>query len=207
MAALVGDVIASRDSHDRETMQRKMVAVMTIVNGEIPAVQQLTMTVGDEFQGLYATLDEALRAALRLRLELIPDIDVRMGIGWGELTLAPVDPPFGQDGPCWWRAREAIDEVKQGEASNSVPNSLRTRCRTGTGMDGLINSYLGLRDHVVSGFDEIDARLSVLRLAGSTQAEMAATIGLSQSSVSRRFQSHGLFAVIDVQPASVVMPG
>jgi SatD family (SatD) len=207
MVAIVGDVIASRDSRDREALQENMVTAMEVLNEEIPAVQPLTMTVGDEFQGLYENLERAFFASLRLRLELANAADVRIGIGWGELTLAPVNPPFGQDGPCWWRAREAINEVKKGESSNSVPNSLRTLCRTGTRMDDLINGYLGLRDHVVSGFDDIDVRLSLLRLAGSTQAEMASVVGLSQSSVSRRFQSHGLFTVIDGQPEHVAMSG
>ncbi len=206
VAAVIGDVIASRDSGDRASLQNNLVAVMGRLNKTHKAIQPLTMTVGDEFQGLYGDLTTAFELALRLRVELMPSVDVRVGIGWGELTLVPTDPPFGQDGPCWWRARDAIDEVKSGESSNSVPNSLRTMTRTGTDADALLNGYLGLRDHLVSDFDDLDARLAVLRLDGLSQVEMARAVGLSQSAVSRRLQNHGISAIISGQPTVLVVP-
>ena len=206
VAAVIGDVIASRDSGDRASLQKNLVAVMGQLNNTHKAIQPLSMTVGDEFQGLYRDLTTALAVALRLRIELLPSIDVRVGIGWGELTLVPTDPPFGQDGPCWWRAREAIDDVKSGESSNSVPGSVRTMSRTGTDADALLNGYLGLRDHIVSDFDDLDTRLAALRLDGFSQVEMARTVGLSQSAVSRRLQNHGISAIISGQPAVLVVP-
>lgn len=206
VVAIIGDVIASRDSGDRENLQSNLVATMAGLNVNGTALQSMTMTVGDEFQGLYRDLGDALAVALRLRLELMPAIDVRVGIGWGELTLVPADPPFGQDGPCWWRAREAIDAVKRGESSNSVPNSVRTLCRTGTDADELLNGYLGLRDHIVSGFDEVDALLGVMRIDGRSQVEMAGAVGLSQSAVSRRLENHGISTVVTGQPTSLVVP-
>lgn len=206
VAAIIGDVIASRDSGDRENLQKNLVGVMAGLNSAHEAIQPLTMTVGDEFQGLYGDLSKAFEVALRLRVELMPSVDVRVGIGWGELTLVPADPPFGQDGPCWWRARDAIDEVKRSESLNSVPNSLRTMSRTGTDADALLNGYLGLRDHIVSDFDDLDARLAILRLEGFSQVEMARSVGLSQSSVSRRLQNHGISAVVSGQPATLVVP-
>lgn len=206
VAAVVGDVIASRDSGDRANLQQNLASVMGELNRSHEAVQPLMMTVGDEFQGLYADLTRAFQVALRLRIDLMPSIDIRVGIGWGELTLVPEDPPFGQDGPCWWRARDAIDEVKSAESANSVPNSLRTKCRTGSSTDALLNGYLSLRDHILSDFDDLDARLAALRLDGFSQVEMAQAVGLSQSSVSRRLQNHGISAVISSQPATVVVP-
>lgn len=197
---MVGDVIASRHSEDREDLQETLSRAMAIINESVPAIQPMMMTVGDEFQGLHAGLAESLRAALRLRLVLLPSVDVRIGIGWGELTLEPTNPPFGQDGPCWWRARDAIEEVKRGETSKSIPKSRRVVCQTGTDLDQLLNGYLGARDHVVSGFDEIDLEIAALKLEGVTQAKIAETVGLSQSSVSRRLHGHGIYVVLDEQP-------
>ncbi len=206
VAAIIGDVIASRDSGDREKLQQHLVAAMGDLNDSGRALQPLTMTVGDEFQGLYGDLSAAFETALHLRLLLLPSVDVRVGIGWGELTLVPADPPFGQDGPAWWRAREAVDAVKRGESSNSVPKSVRTLCRTGGEADDLLNGYLGLRDHVVSGFDSIDVSLAVMKFAGRSQTEMAREVGLSQSAVSRRLENHGISTVIGGQPTSVGVP-
>lgn len=197
---MIGDVIASRHSQDRENLQQTLARVMGTVNKTIPAIQPIMMTVGDEFQGLHAGLADSFRAALRLRLALLPAIDVRIGIGWGELTLEPTNPPFGQDGPCWWRARDAIEEVKRGETSKSVPKSRRVASYTGTDLDQLLNGYLGARDHILSGFDEIDLGIAALKLEGVTQAAISKTVGLSQSSVSRRLHSHGIFVVLDEEP-------
>lgn len=203
-AALVGDVIASRQTGDRENLQSHLATSMTAVNQAISSVQPLTMTVGDECQGLYEDLATSLMAALRIRFALYP-VDVRLGIGWGELTLPPESPPFGQDGPCWWRAREAIEEVKIGERSNATARATRTICRTGTDIDSLVNSYLSARDQIFVGFDEIDVQIALLNLAGSNQREIARSVGLSQGSVSRRLQGHGLFSLLDDQPDLVPM--
>ena len=180
VVAMVGDVTGSRQTGDRETLQETLLQAMTSVNKTVVPIQELTMTIGDEFQGMYSTIAEASQAALRIRLALLPQVDVRIGIGWGELTLAPESPPFGQDGPCWWRAREAITDVKQSEGSNSVPRSIRTKCSTGTYSDQVINAFFAMRDQVVSGFDEIDMQVARLRLDGLSQKEIATEVGLSQ---------------------------
>jgi hypothetical protein len=203
VAALVGDVIASRHSEDRESLQQALAAGIAIVNDAMPALQPIMMTVGDEFQGLYASLATALQSALRLQLAFLPAIDTRIGIGWGELTLFPEAPPFGQDGPCWWRARDAIGTVKSGESSKAVPRSRRVLCRTGTDQDELLNAYLGLRDHIVTRFDATDAEIASLVVEGTSQVETARLVNLSQSSVSRRLQSHGILVLTDLEPTTV----
>lgn len=201
-AALVGDVIASRQTDDRENLQYNLSKSMSSVNQVTNAVQPLTMTVGDEFQGLYDDLATSLRVALRIRLAIYP-VGIRIGIGWGELTLPPESPPFGQDGPCWWRAREAIEQVEIGERSNATARSTRTIFRSGTDIDDLVNSYLSARDQILAGLDGIDVEIALLKLAGSNQREIAQDVGLSQGSVSRRLQGHGLFALLDDQPRIV----
>lgn len=206
-AAIIGDVTASRQTGDREELQLNLQKAMDRANEAVSPIQQLTMTVGDEFQGMYSSLAAATQAALRIRLNLWPKVDVRIGIGWGELTLEPSNPPFGQDGPCWWRAREAIEEVKAAEQSNSVPRTIRTRCRSGSNSDSLINAYLSTRDQVLAGFDEVDARIANLRLDGLSQKEIADEVDLTQSSISRRLQSHGILSVLNTQPDVIPVVG
>ena len=72
------------------------------------AIDAPAFTVGDEFQGSYPTVGEAIGAALAVRLAVAPDIDVRFGIGWGPVTVLDADAGI-QDGPGWWSAREAIE--------------------------------------------------------------------------------------------------
>jgi hypothetical protein len=199
-AALLGDVIASRHSGDREELQHMLDDAMSRGNAAGQPVQPLRMTIGDEFQGLFGSVAEAVSASLQIRMTLRPTVDVRIGIGWGTLDLVPQDPPFGQDGPCWWRAREAIEEVKKSESSNSVPRSVRTLVRTGESSDELINAYLVSRDHITAGWDQVDVEIARLFRDGVNQTKISEQVGLSQSSVSRRLQNHGILTVVQFEP-------
>lgn len=199
-AALVGDVIASRQTGDREELQHFLDEAMIRGNSVVSAVQPLRMTIGDEFQGLFEDVQSAISATLQIRLALLPSVDVRIGIGWGTLDMVPQDPPFGQDGPCWWRGREAIDEVKKSESSNAVPRSVRTLVRTGDASEDLFNAYLVSRDHITAAWDEVDFEIARLYLEGTNQTGISKQVGLSQSSVSRRLQNHGILAVLGYRP-------
>jgi hypothetical protein len=127
----------------------------------------------------------------------VDDLEFRAGIGWGEaMILDSSRAPFGQDGPCWWRAREALEEVVRAERSNQEPVSLRTACRTGQRHEGLINAMLVLRDQLLSEIDRADATILTSLLKEGTQLEAAEILSLNQSSVSRRMQAHGLAAFL-----------
>ncbi len=202
-AALVGDVIASRHAGDREDLQHFLDKAMIEGNMVATAVQPLRMTIGDEFQGLFDDVVEAISATLQIRLYLQPTVDVRIGIGWGTLDMVPKEPPFGQDGPCWWRARDAIDEVKKSESSNAVPRSARTLVKTGDSSEELFNAYLVTRDHITASWDEVDFEIARLHISGTNQTGISKQVGLSQSSVSRRLQNHGILAVLGYRPRTI----
>lgn len=69
-------------------------------------LQQLEPTIGNEFQGAFATLADAALAGLLVRLEVLPSLDVRCGLGCGEVFVHDADRrPLLQDGPGWWSAR------------------------------------------------------------------------------------------------------
>ena len=196
-AAVIGDVVGSRQAPSRSRLQKRLDKALADVSAAMQPVQPLTPTLGDEFQGMFATVDEAVEASFRLRVELAGKVDVRVGIGWGTLrTEDPDRTPFGQDGPCWWRAREALDELARTERSNQEPGSLRTVCRTRTAQEGALNAILVLRDHILLGIDEQDATILRLLIDGAAQQDAAAQLGLNKSSISRRMQSHGLAALL-----------
>src|SRR5687768_7521350 len=110
LAAVIGDVVRSRRSPDRGALHTRLAAVLAEANAALDPVTPLRVTVGDEYQGGFASVTDAVRATLRLRLALAPDIDVRHGIGWGEVTVLQEQPRV-EDGPGWWSAREAVRAV------------------------------------------------------------------------------------------------
>lgn len=186
--ALIGDVVGSRELDDRAGAQRRIGAVLTEVTGQVPHVQPLEPTVGDEFQGAFATLGAATLATLLVRLALLPDIDVRCGLGYGEVTVHdPASRPLLQDGPGWWVAREALEEIdSRGRTWYAGPEA------------GRVNAYLLTRDALVDRLNERGWRMLRLGLLGESQQRIAEVEGVSKSAVSQQF-ARGIGAVRDAQ--------
>lgn len=196
-ATLVGDVVDSRQHPDRAQLQSTLTTLLDAVDAQVGG--NLAITVGDEFQGRYRTLGEAVEASLRIHLAAHGSVQVRIGLGWGEVVVeAPDRGLMGQDGPAWWRARDAIDTLA-GPAGAG-----RTRVATGTSWDQLLNAYLILRDSVMGGWDDVDVSILSALLAGDTQRAIAGRLDLHESSVSRRVHRRGIGAVL--AQASLVIP-
>jgi hypothetical protein len=63
-ATLLGDIVASRTAQSQTGLFERLEKGFRWVNGRVPAAQVLQSTVGDELQGVYECLGDALRAAL-----------------------------------------------------------------------------------------------------------------------------------------------
>lgn len=189
LAALIGDMVGSRRSPDRAELQREMERVLEAVDRRLGG--NATFTIGDEFQAAFPTLEQAFEASLQLHLRAGGLTRLRIGIGWGELTTTdPERFPFGQDGPCWWRARAAIESL------DGPRLRVRTAVRTETPIDALANGYLVLRDSILGDLDDTDLVVAVGLLDGLSQTEIAGRLGVNKSSVSRRAGSHGILALM-----------
>ncbi|MBC7596533.1 MAG: hypothetical protein H7288_21840 [Kineosporiaceae bacterium] len=204
--ALIGDVVGSRTYVDRAAMQSELVSVLDQVNRQIDAEQQLTATIGDEFQAVYADIAKAVNATLRIRLTLPEGMDCRFGLGAG--TYATVgQSPYGvmQDGPAWWSARDAIVIAK--DRAHRKNRTLRTwfcaaEAPTPGGhheaapQAGVVNAYALCRDQIVSGMNPRQRRLLLGLLGGTTQIALAKAEGISPSAVSQALHSSGAYAVL-----------
>jgi hypothetical protein len=196
-AVLIGDIVGSRRAPDRRRLHERVSATLDEVNAVVGPEVGLAITAGDEFQGTFADVGSALAAALRLRLALLPEVDVRQGIGWGPVAVL-AESPRVEDGPGWWAARAAIEAVED-DASRSATRSARTRYTLAPGVEGpspdAVNAALLASDHLVGRLDE--RSLSVLRglLSGSTQQELARAEGITASAVSQRVRNDGLGVV------------
>lgn len=196
--AVIGDLLGSRGSGDRAALHRALARAVDEVNARLDPATPLRITVGDEYQGVFDTVGEAVHATLLVRLMLLPDHDVRHGLGRGETTVLAEDPRV-EDGPAWWAARDAIEAVEAAEA-RAATRRLRTAYVVAPGVEGpeagAVNAALVLRDEVVSG---LSARaVSVLRglLSGEAQRDIADRLGISPSAVSQRIRADGLAAVV-----------
>ncbi len=199
VATLIGDLVGSRTSQDRTELHHRLGASIAEVNDLLEPVRPLWITAGDEYQGTFATVGEAVQATLMVRVRMLPAYDVRHGIGWGDTTV--LDEEAGiEDGPGWWAARAAIEAAERAEQA-PASRSLRTAYVVADGAaggpdEGLVNAALVLRDERVSGLSE--RSVSVLRglLSHETQRELAEVLGISASAVSQRVRADGLAAIV-----------
>lgn len=197
-AALIGDVLGSRASLDRDELHARLAAALAAVNERLRPRTPLRIIVGDDYQGAFASVGDALAATLLLRLELLPDADVRHGVAWGEVRVLGESPRV-EDGSAWWAARDSIEEIETKETKASL-RGVRTGYALAEGTPGpdpgAINAALMQRDHMVSGLSP--RSVSVLRglLWGSTQQEIADREGISASAVSQRVRADGLGVLV-----------
>jgi len=196
---LIGDIVGSRGSVDRADLHRAVEAALRQVDDAVPSLTGLRVTVGDEFQGSYVTLGEALDAGLRVRLALLPDVDTRVGIGRGSVTT--LDPDRGiEDGPGWWAARSAVEAAEEA-AAKPATRHVRTALRVAPSEDDTavdaVNAALLCRDHLVGSCSERSIRLlRGLMQPHTTQGDLATLEGISPSAVSQRVRADGLGAVL-----------
>lgn len=197
-ATVIGDVVASRDAGDRAVLHERLTGMLEAVNAQCRPTTALRITVGDEFQGAFGTPGEAMQASLRLRLGLLPAYDVRHGLGWGEVGVLQEQPRV-EDGPGWWAARQAIQDVQRAEA-HAATRFRRTAFRRAPEAEGpdpdLVEAALVLRDAAVGALSSRSVSILRALLDGRTQKEIAGELGISPSAVSQRVRGDGLAALV-----------
>jgi hypothetical protein len=197
VATVIGDAVRSRAAVDRSGLHARLTSVLGRANELLRPVVPLRITVGDEFQGCFGSVGEALHASLWLRLHLAP-AQLRHGLGWGSVAVL-ADEPRVEDGPGWWAARDAIDAVKA-DARRAGTRLLRTAYRRAEGTGGpdpdAVNAALMCRDQMVGSVSPRSLRLLRGVVDGRSQAELAEEEGISPSAVSQRMRNDGLAVVV-----------
>lgn len=184
MFTLIGDLIGSRHVPDRAATQRRIGNILDRVNNTIDTAQPLEPTVGDEIQGGFTTIEDATLAALLIRLELAPDLDMRFGLGYGQITVHDDDRhPLLQDGPGWWTAREAIDKLK-GKHGTCYVGPQRSDSDP---KPSHVNAFLLARDGLVATLNDRQLRMLHMALNGRSQRAIAESEGITESAVSQAF--------------------
>ena len=201
--AVIADIVGSRTLTNRADAQRIFEAALERASEGLALLQAPYPTVGDEFQAVAYTLEDALLLTLRAQLLLPPQLQLRFGIGAGRIEefasgvhrQAPArgrgaDSAALQDGSAWWAARAAINRAHDvQDASNpfirtwfmahaSVESDFSSHCQT------CINAMLSLRDHSILKLSARHRRITASLLLGKTQVEIARAEKLSQQAIS-----------------------
>ena len=202
--ALLGDVVRSRDS-DRARVHETLLKAIAACNDAHPPLDPLRVTDGDEIQGVYATLGQAVAAMLLLRDEMLGTAEVRCGLGGGDVQV--IDAKRGiQDGPAWWRAREAIERA---EALSRQPGNRTSRTAlidARAVANPLTDPVLRMVDATLASLSPGARRSWVHLRAGKDNATAAKLEGVTPSANSQRINDHGLRPLAALVAALVALP-
>ena len=202
--AMLVDVVGSRSSARQELHRATLVAVDD-VNAHVAHLDPLRVTVGDELQGVYRSLGEALTASWWLRLTLTGTADLRVGLGGGQVRV--IDAERGiQDGTAWWLAREAIDGVEElaeetgyGSARTAIRDDRSHATPAADALVRLVDAHLGrLRDGSRRSLHGL--------LAGLDNAAVAEREGITASANSQRVSRGDLRILADSMTALGRLP-
>src|SRR5210317_951567 len=111
---LIGDLVASRELDDRAEVQARFKGAVADLNRTMgdQLAAPLKLTAGDEVQGLTQS-PEVFVEILTHTSEVLAPVEISWGIGFGELATALADDVATLDGPCFHRAREAVEAAKK----------------------------------------------------------------------------------------------
>ncbi|MFO7654202.1 MAG: SatD family protein [Candidatus Krumholzibacteriia bacterium] len=190
--AIIGDLVGSRDiaAPERRRLQDRLAARLATARSPeaVPGMASRPLiTLGDEFQGLYTADD----AGVQRVLELIPAVvdearptAARFGLGVGTLTTAVQREALGMDGPCFHRARAALEQTR----------ALDVLCQLHSGAGALDELWSTAAAYALRQRHEwTDAQHEAiaLYLELGEWKQVAARLGVSPSAVSLRHKAAG----------------
>ncbi len=187
--AVIADVVRSREVADREALRQRLKRALRAVNGEFRdiVVAPLTLTAGDEFQGLLRPSGKVVALVNTLAERLFP-LRIRAGIGIGPVTTRVTRRPQEMDGPVFQRAREALGETKR------MPSGVVFRTQDET-FDLAANSIALLSHRLRERWKALHWRRAAMRDRGLSEKEIAEREGVSQAAVHYSLASCGYHAV------------
>ena len=195
--ALIGDIVRSRVSDDRQALHDELERILGVVNADGPVHDPAVITLGDEFQAVYETLGHALRASFRIRMLLHP-VDVRFGLGRGAITT--LDTGRGiHDGPAYWNAREAIESAKA-RASKPQTRTARTAYVSpddAPGHAAAIQAALDCLDFMIGSMSDTSRTILGGLMEGRSQQAIATSLDISPSAVSQQVRGNGLGVTLE----------
>lgn len=197
---IIADIVGSRDLTDRTAAQGAIMNAFEQAEASVATIRQAWATVGDEFQLIAATWQDALRITLRVQVLLPEDLRLRFGIGVGQINTVD-DGPTGpiQDGTAWWNARQAIEHIE--EQQQRRDEILTGFLAEDSELTTAVTTQLVMRDHIVARMKARERRLLAALLTGATQQDAARAEKVSQAAVSQALHRSGAMALLDADAA------
>lgn len=176
-AIITGDIVNSEDYQASEWLEILKNYFSEL--GESPSDWEIYR--GDEFQ-LRVPLENALEVAIHIKalLKSTKGLDVRMGIGIGEVTFVGVG-VSESNGPAYRLSGRSFEALKENKINLTVATGDKFYDRT-------LNLMIKLALDFIDDWSPVSAEIVAMALESPTasQQEIAARLHIRQSAVSQR---------------------
>lgn len=200
--AIIGDIKNSKKIVQRKEVQSHLAEVLENVNVKYKQdiSSKFLITLGDEFQGLLHYGRNILNIIQEIQRDMYP-VEIRFGIGVGEIsTDINYEMSIGADGPGYYMAREAINDLKIDEQRNKTQSSdLKIKIEGDeSGISKLINVSFSLLHIIESRWSDRQREfIYEIEKNGGSQSECAKRLNVTQSSFQRGLKNADYYAYKD----------
>lgn len=200
--AIIGDIKESKKIFDRNYVQNKLRNVLEDINKAYAKdiSSKFIITLGDEFQGLLCSGANVMNIILELERKMYP-VKIRFGVGVGGITTGiNNEMAIGADGPGYYKARSAIEYLKEKEKRKQTnPADIRIE------VDGdnqvseiMINTILSLMTVIKEDWTDRQREIIWDMLEHQdSQASVAKRLNIKQPSVQKSLANGKYYAYKD----------
>jgi len=200
---VVGDVVASRQVEDRESLRDVLTDGIERTNEDLAREHEdglvapfATLKGVDEVGGVLRTLAGSYRA-VRTLVEAIHPAEIRFAVVWGEVDVGVGDPDVArQDGPAFHRADELLAELAESDRyvglelqdGPATPARRPSEGTAGGGTDPCVRTIGNQMDLLCAWKAEwTERQTEVVRQyrGAETMAEVADRLGVTVQTVSK----------------------
>lgn len=191
--AIIGDIIKSKELLDRGSIQTVLNNVLMKINKDYKdsIASDFLITLGDEFQGVLSTPEKVMDIIDIINTEMYPT-KIRHGIGYGEIrTSINTYQAIGADGPAYYNARDAVNNLKQTEGKyESVRQLIYLKTGYYDAHVNLVNACLSICNKIESDWtDKQRKTVKLMRQNKESQSDTARELGINKSSVQKSVRS------------------
>ncbi|WP_319561158.1 SatD family protein [Marispirochaeta sp.] len=184
--ALIADIVDSRSMENRSVLQRHLKNTLMTLSESSPDsyLSPLTLTLGDEFQAVYADFSVVLTDMLDI-LALLAPYKLRIAVAYGALST-DINPraALEMDGPAFNLARDCMETLKKQHTT-----SIRLE---GLAADrlALINTCLTLAGNALSDWKPATFRIACGLKEGNSVQEIAEKLGVTPRAVNKNIATN-----------------
>ena len=190
---LIGDIVASKNIRQRKTFQDEFQHLINTLNVEHKKkmVSPLTITLGDEFQGLMNDSKNLFLIIHKIQSSFA-NITFRFALSVGNIsTKINHNTAIGMDGGGFHDARQAMDinkkELRHFAYQGSQPESV------------LIDNLLHWLDRATEKWKKDKWKTVLLNQLGKSQKEIEQQINISQSAISQNLKNPNTMLVLETE--------